>query len=110
MNIGQELKEYAKAFDINSQSDMEIIMRTMNDMHKTIKGYGEPKINAKGYLGMDMMGEEGIGVCRNMAAYTADKYNEINPLYNARIVTVYMEEGDLIPNNIEHNEIGRAHV
>ncbi len=105
MNIGQELKEYAKAFDINSQSDMEIIMRTMNDMHKTIKGYGEPKINAKGYLGMDMMGEEGIGVCRNMAAYTADKYNEINPLYNARIVTVYMEEGDLIPNNIEHNAI-----
>ncbi len=106
MNIGQELKEYAKAFDINSQSDMEIIMRTMNDMHKTIKGYGEPKINARGYLGMDMMGEEGIGVCRNMAANITDKFNEINPSYNARMVVVYMKkEGDLIPNNIEHNKI-----
>lgn len=39
----EKIKEYSKKFDIHTQSDMEIIMRVMKDMHETIQGYGEPE-------------------------------------------------------------------
>ncbi len=101
----QELEEYAKAFDINSQSDMEIIMRTMKDMHETIKGYGESKSELAGYLGMNVIDEDGVGVCRNMAANIVDKLNEINPQYNARRVALYAKPKNLTANDIEYNQI-----
>lgn len=100
-----EIKEYSKKFDSNRQSDMEIIMRVMKDMHETIRGYGNPKIDAAGYRGMDVMNEDGIGVCRNMAENVVDKLNEINPKYNARIVTLYMKAADFTEANIEKNTI-----
>lgn len=100
-----EIKEYAKKFNIHTQSDMEIIMRLMKDMHETMIGYGEPKIDAVGYWGMDVMDENGIGVCRNMAGNFVDKLNEINPEYNARIVSLYAEFGELEESIIEHNII-----
>ncbi len=100
-----KVKEYAKKFDKESQSDMEIIMTMMKDMHERIRGYGKPKIDAQGYLGMDVMDENGIGVCRNMAENMVDEFNEINPNYNARIVTLYMNSSELEENNIEKNNI-----
>ncbi len=99
------IKEYAKKFDIHSQSDMEIIMRIMKDMHETIQGYGEPKLDINGYLGIDVMDKDGIGVCRNMAANMVDKLNAINPEYNARFVTLWDYGGDLQTANIELNRI-----
>ncbi len=99
------VKEYAKKFDIHSQSDMEIIMRIMKDMHETIQGYGEPKLDIAGYLGIDVMYKDGIGVCRNMAANMVDKLNAINPEYNARFVTLWDYGGDLENANIEHNTL-----
>lgn len=99
------IKEYANKFDVDKQSDMEIIMRTMKDLHETILGYGEPKIDATGYLGMDVIDEEGIGVCRNFADNIADKLNEINPEYNARVITLYQESANYIRGNIENTII-----
>lgn len=84
---------------------MEIIMRVMKGMHERIRGYGEPEIDAVGYEGMDVMKENGIGVCRNMAENAADEFNEINPEYNARVVALYTNEGEAEGANIEHNEI-----
>lgn len=79
----QKIKEYCKMFNIHTQSDMEIVMRVIKNMHETILGYGEPKIDAIGYQGMDVMDEDGMGKCRNMAVNVADKLNEIYPEYNA---------------------------
>lgn len=104
-----KIKEYSKKFDIHTQSDMEIIMRTMKDMHETIRGYGKPEVDAIGYRGMDVMDEDGIGVCRNMAENIADKLNEINPEYNARTFCFCVKFGDwenakIAMNIIEGNE------
>lgn len=101
----REVKEYAKEFDKESQSDMKIVMTMMNDMHERIKGYGQPKIDALGYWGMDVMDENGIGVCRHMAANLANELNVVNPEYNARIIRLYMINSDLDWNNIEKNII-----
>lgn len=101
----EKIKEYSKNFDIHTQSDMEIIMKIMNDMHKTIRGYGEPKIDATGYEGMDVMDKNGIGVCRNMAENMADKLNAINPEYNARTIGLYAKGEDYESANIEKNII-----
>lgn len=99
------IKEYAKKFHTEAQSDMEVIMRVMKDMHETIRGYGQPEMDVRGYLGMDVMNEDGIGVCRNMAENVADKLNQINPEYNARTVVLYMEASDFKSANIEKNII-----
>lgn len=101
----EKIKEYSKKFNIHKQSDMEIIMRVMKDMHKTIRGYGKPKIDATGYEGMDVMDEDGIGVCRNMAENVADKLNAINPEYNARTICLYAKGEDYEGANISHNTI-----
>ncbi len=86
-----KIKEYSKKFNIHTQSDLEIIMRTIKDMHETIRGYGDPEIDAIGFFGMDVMDENGIGVCKNMAGNIADKLNEIYPKYNARTITLYQK-------------------
>lgn len=96
----EKIKEYAEKFDITKQSDLEIIMRCMYDLHNTIEGYGTPKLDLAGYRGLDVINEGGIGVCRNFAPNIADKLNEINPEYNARIVTIYSNSSKFIPNNI----------
>ncbi len=100
-----KVKEYSKKFDIHRQSDMKIIMRMIKDMHETIRGYGKPKIDALGYRGMDVIDEEGIGVCRNMAPSIVDKLNAVNPEYNARIVSLYEKTEGLEEAKIEHNLI-----
>ena len=113
----EKVKKYSLKFDIQTQSDIEIIMRVMKDMHKTIRGYGEPKIDAKGYEGMDVMDKDGIGNCSNMAENVADKLNAINPEYNARTISLYANGEDyecanisknIIEGNIRINEIGNV--
>lgn len=100
-----KVKEYSKKFDKDSQSDMKIVMTMMKDMHETIRGYGEPKIDAQGYYGMDVMDENGVGVCRNMVENMVDKFNEINSNYNARLIELHMNASDLKENKIEKNTI-----
>lgn len=101
----REIKEYSKEFDSSTQSDMKIIMRMMKDIHETMQGYGTPSIEARGYFGMAVMGEEGIGECRNIAEKMADELNEVNPEYNARVFALYMQTSKLKNNNIEMNTI-----
>lgn len=98
-----EIKEYSEKFNPEKQSDMEIIMRVMRDMHETIKGYDEPAMDIVGYRGMDVNQEGGIGVCRNMADNVVDKLNEINPEYNARHVSLYAQNSNYLRNNIPSN-------
>lgn len=80
-------------------------MRCMRDLHNTIEGYGEPKLDIAGYRGLDVIDEGGIGFCRNFAPNIADKLNAINPEYNARTITLYTSPGKFTSNNIEHTQI-----
>lgn len=67
----------------------------------SIEGYGEPQKDITGFLRLDLMNEDGVGVCRNMADDVAAKLNEINPEFNARILYVTMNDGDYYLCNIQ---------
>lgn len=100
-DYNEKIEEYSKKFDVTKQSDLEIIMRCMRDLHNTIEGYGEPKLDIAGYRGLDVIDEGGIGVCRNFAPNIADKLNAINPEYNARTIIIYNSPEKFSPSNIE---------
>ncbi len=96
----REIEEYAKEFNIEEQSDLEIIMKCMYDLQNNIQGYGTPKLDIVGYGGLDVAGENGIGVCRNFAPNIVDKLNKININYNARSVLLLQDSGSVMYNNI----------
>lgn len=87
----KKIQEYAKQINKLNLTDLQIIMKVMNDMWKSIAGYGEPKKDIVGFQRLDFLEENGIGVCRNMADDVCAKINVINPKYNARILSVKME-------------------
>ena len=101
----KELEDYTKKFETAGKSDLEIIMEIQKDFNETILGYGEPKIDALGYLGMDVMDENGVGLCRNFAENIADKLNKINPTYNAREIALYEYSSNFIKNDIEQSTV-----
>lgn len=83
----------------NNYSDLDIFMLVMNDMWNIIDGYGKPTIDEIGYHRLDIL--NGVGVCRNMADYTAYILNMINPEYNARSLMVnIINDGGLQLNDI----------
>ena len=87
----KKIQEYAKQINKLNLTDLQIIMKVMNDMWKSIAGYADPKKNIMGFQRLDFLEENGIGVCRNMADDVCAKINVINPKYNARILSVKME-------------------
>lgn len=89
-------------------TDLEIFMKLQDDMHNSIKGYGNPQLDIWGYEGVDMGLENGMGVCRNMSNDMACKLNAINPKYNARCIKVKTEGlnaqyADIRRNTIENS-------
>lgn len=87
-----KIEEYAKEVNKIKLNDVQIFMKVMDDMWKSIKGYATPKKDISGFLELDLATEDGYGVCRNMASDIARKLNKINPQYNARTMTVRMEK------------------
>lgn len=92
-NYNEKIDKYASHINSMNLSDIQIFMKVMDDMWKNIKGYKEPEKDIHGFLELDLASEDGYGVCRNMASDVARKLQEINPDYNARTITVYMDEG-----------------
>ena len=84
-------EEYAAQFEGKDLTELEIIMKVMDDMWSRMKGYGEPEINAYGFYELDTGRDDGVGVCRNIASDFAKKMNEINPNFNARTIYVTMD-------------------
>lgn len=82
-----EMKKIIEEYQL---SDLEVFMKVMDDMWNYIYRYENPKIDAAGYLRLDIT-KDGVGVCRNMADDMAYILNEINPKYNARCYGVYIE-------------------
>ncbi len=85
----QNLAEYAKYINSLNLSEMETIMKVMDDEWKDIKGYGEPSIDPLGFQRLVFKDENGVGVCRNLADDMTAKLNAINPDFEATNVYIY---------------------
>ena len=92
VSYNARINDYAKQFEKLDLSDIQVIMKVMDDMWKDIKGYGRPQKDVYGYSRLDFLEPGGVGVCRNMADDVAAKLNAINPQYNARTINVSADE------------------
>ncbi|MBP3256011.1 MAG: hypothetical protein J6M60_05940 [Clostridia bacterium] len=100
-----KIEEYAKEVKSMDLSDIQTFMKVMDDMWKSIDGFGTPAKDIQGFYELDLASEDGYGVCRNMASDVAKKLNAINPEYNARTITVKMQDGGSYRMaNIERHE------
>lgn len=109
----QELNEYNNnvekyADEVKSMNltDLQTVMKVMDDMWENIDGYGEPKIDSPYFPRLDMT-EGGVGVCRNMADDVTSKLNAINPEYNARNLSVYLDSEELTSEGFSMADIKR---
>ena len=99
----EEIKTYAEHINSMNLSDLEIIMKVMNDMWNSIDGYKTPDMyDAIGYPRLALY-MDGYGVCRNMADDFTARMNAINPDYEACNLNVYLEEAEI--NNIRRTTL-----
>ncbi len=96
----EQNKNYAENIKKLGLTDLETIMKLQNDIHTTIKGYGQPSLNIEGYFGIDIGKGNYTGVCKNIADDFARKMNAINESYNARTWIVKFKLGNTIDVNI----------
>lgn len=89
-----EINEYAEEVKSYNLTDIQNIMKVIDDMWKNIYGYGDPELDLTSYAGIDLSEEYGVGVCRNMADDVSRKLNAINPEYDAKNVVVYCKKGN----------------
>ena len=99
----EHIEDYTKKVSAAHLDDIQTIMEVMDNMWGNIQGYGTPEKNISGFLELDLDGQDGIGVCRNMASDVARKLEKLG--YNARTLTVYMEDGNYVPANIERTVV-----
>lgn len=101
-NYNENIAKYAEEVRKLHLSDLQIIMKVMDDMWNNTQGYGTPQKDIFGYLELDLATKNGYGVCRNMASDMAKKLNQINPKYNARTMNAtIVEEGNYYLADIE---------
>lgn len=55
--------------DVENTTDLEVYNKIINDMWSSITGYGNPELNLAGYMRLDIVSGNGVGVCRNMSDY-----------------------------------------
>lgn len=99
----EEIKTYAEHINSMNLSDLEIIMKVMNDMWNSIDGYKTPDMyDAIGYPRLALY-MDGYGVCRNMADDFTARMDAINPNYKACNLNVYLKEAEI--NNIRRTTL-----
>lgn len=94
-------QDYANSIKGLNLTDIETFMLVMNDMWRNIAGYANPEKDIVGFLELDLLSEDGFGVCRNMAKDVQKKINMINPKYNARSIIVQTDIAGIEMANIE---------
>ncbi len=104
LEYNEHILDYANKVNNMKLNDIQTFMKVMDDMWGSIKGYKTPEKDILGFLELDLIDEDGYGVCRNMAKDVARKLNAINPEYCARTMAVKMEHnGRYTIANIEQN-------
>lgn len=105
-DYNSRMMPYAQKIKSMNLSDIQIIMKVVDDMWSDIEGYGEPQKTEMGIERVEFAKKDGVGVCRNMADHVTTVLNEINPKYNARNVAVKLEgNGPITLANIDRNII-----
>ena len=88
----EKITKYAEEIKKLGLNDIQTFMKVYQDMWNSIGGFGKPQKDLYGYLELDLLDEDGEGVCRNISSDVAKKLNKINPNYNARIIACYTNE------------------
>lgn len=99
-----KIQKYASDINKLNLTNFQIVMKVMEDMWNSIDGYGTPERNILGFMRLEFLEDNGVGVCRNMADDVTAKLNAINPDFNARNLIVYMEDRNYNFCNIERKE------
>lgn len=86
----KNIMEYAEYINSLNLSDLEIIMKVMNDMWGSYS-YGESNNLIRGYYRLALFHERN-GVCVSFADDFTAKINAINSEYDAKNITVYVKE------------------
>lgn len=84
------MNNYADRLRDMNLTDLQLVMKIVDDMHSNIAGYDNPEIDAIGFWRLDAGKSSSTGVCRNMADNVTYILNEVNPNYNARNMFVRM--------------------
>lgn len=99
LEYNDRINDYANYINSLGLNDLQIIMKVINDTWNEIDGYGKAENLIDGYFRLSFQ-EENKGVCTSFADDFTCKINAINPSYNARNLTVYMN-----PNETEDIKI-----
>ena len=97
------MNTYASELRDMNLTDIQLIMKIIDDMHSNIVGYDNPKIDAIGFWRLDVGKNTSGGVCRNMADNVTYILNQVNPNYNARNMFVRMNTSGIDIADIDRN-------
>ncbi len=88
-SYNKHLNDYAKEFDLNTMSDLDVFVKLMDDIQKEYT-YKKMDDIPFGYERLFIYDNK-FGDCSNMADDLAAKLNKLNSSYNARKIDVKME-------------------
>ena len=104
-----KIESYAdEIHSLNLDNDLDIIMKVMYDMWNEMEGYGTPKLDINNLGRLDFTDANGVGVCRNIADDFSARMNAINPKYNARNITVYLNDEAYTHESFDNIKTKRA--
>lgn len=91
--IDYSLYLFRDVFDFEEIDDLKICNKIMYDMWSNIKGYGKPEVDPVGFSRLDIVSENGVGVCRNMADYMATVLDSQITNYFSNPRRIYVDMG-----------------
>ncbi len=103
----QSIEDYANYINSLNLTDLQIIMKVINDQWEMYK-YGQDEDLITGYYRLSFQ-ENGYGVCTSFADDFTAKMNAINPAYEAKNVYCYVSDS-IMKETIEIVDIERKKV
>ena len=98
MNYASEIEEYDKKLAAYAQevrkldlTDIQLVMKVMDDVWDDDIAYAYPENLINGYERLSFQ-EEGVGVCTSLSDDFTAKINAINPEYDAKNLVVFMTD------------------
>lgn len=101
---------YTNAFNAEDHEDILVYNKIMDDMWSNIEGYGVPEMDLTGVARLDIVSENGVGVCRNMADYMVSVLDAqvMKCCKNPRKMYVDSEHGDMKLMDIDRKMVESA--
>lgn len=87
----RQIKTYGQQVKELQLTDIQTIMKVMDDIWNYVDGYGNPTNDIPGYGRLTFSGENKMGVCRNLADEFTTRINAIDLKYNARNLVVNLD-------------------